>query len=123
MCIATSKKSLILSCAAALASTGVSATEDHYGPLRSYAQSPIQSVSLAPVLRSAQQLPQDYTELYGSITGASVWADTENYSLDYYHNQLEVGGKWALSDKWLVDVTIVEFCCGQSSGWTDRIIS
>ncbi len=105
MCIASSKNSLVLSCVAALTSAGVSAADDHYGPLRSYAQSPIQSVSLAPVLRSAELLPQDYAEVYGSVTAASVWADTESYFLDYYHNQIEVGGKWAFADEWMVDIS------------------
>ncbi|USD48876.1 DUF3187 family protein [Vibrio sp. SCSIO 43153] len=76
------------------------ATSDLYGPLRSYAQSPIQVVSHTNVLRSGYSLPSGYVEAYASGTIASVWAHTSDYSLDYYHNQLELGGKWQINEKW-----------------------
>lgn len=76
------------------------ATSDLYGPLRSYAQSPIQVVSHTNVLRSGYSLPSGYIEAYASGTIASVWAHTSDYSLDYYHNQLELGGKWQINEKW-----------------------
>lgn len=44
--------------------------------------------------------PSGYVEAYGSGTVASVWAHTSDYSLDYYHNQLELGGKWQINEKW-----------------------
>lgn len=73
---------------------------DLYGPLRSYAQSPVQVVSNTNILRSGYALPSGYVEAYGSGTIASVWAHTSDYSLDYYHNQLELGGKWQIDEKW-----------------------
>ncbi|MGR5058101.1 DUF3187 family protein [Vibrio rotiferianus] len=76
------------------------ATSDLYGPLRSYAQSPIQVVSHTNVLRSGYSLLSGYVEAYASGTIASVWAHTSDYSLDYYHNQLELGGKWQINEKW-----------------------
>ena len=76
------------------------ATSDLYGPLRSYAQSPIQVVSHTNVLRSGYSLPSGYVEAYASGTIASVWAHTSDYSLDYYHNQLELGGKWQINENW-----------------------
>ncbi|WP_117234933.1 DUF3187 family protein [Vibrio maerlii] len=98
------KYTLALTCIAPLFATTLHAEDHNYGPLRSYAQSPIQSISLAPVLRSAKALPIDYKEIYGSVTAASVWADTDDYTLDYYHNQVELGGKWVFSEKWLMDI-------------------
>ncbi|MDF2152348.1 DUF3187 family protein [Vibrio sp. CAU 1672] len=73
---------------------------DLYGPMRSYAQSPMQVVSHTNVLRSGHSLPSGYVETYGSGTVASVWAHTDEYFLDYYHNQLELGAKWQIDTKW-----------------------
>ncbi|MGY6374071.1 DUF3187 family protein [Vibrio parahaemolyticus] len=76
------------------------ASNDLYGPLRSYAQSPMQVVSHTNHLRSGFSLPSEYIEAYGSATIASVWAHTDEYALDYYHNQLEIGAKWQVSSQW-----------------------
>lgn len=85
---------------AALTSLPIEAATDFYGPLRTYAQSPMQSVSHTNYLRSAFSLPADYFEAHGSAAIASVWAHTYEYALDYYHNQIELGGKWQISDHW-----------------------
>ncbi|MGI2935528.1 DUF3187 family protein [Vibrio diabolicus] len=76
------------------------ASNDLYGPLRSYAQSPMQVVSHTNILRSGHSLPSDFVETYGSGTVASVWAHTDEYALDYYHNQIEIGSKWQINSSW-----------------------
>lgn len=79
--------------------------QDLYGPLRSYIQSPIQSASFSPVLRSGARLPEGYIELYSSLAVASVWAETPDYQLDYYHNHWQLGGKWVLAPRWYLDLS------------------
>ncbi|WP_199481648.1 DUF3187 family protein [Vibrio owensii] len=93
----------LMSCAILLSAPAICAS-DLYGPLRSYAQSPVQVVSHTNILRSGYALPSGYVEAYGSGTIASVWAHTSDYSLDYYHNQLELGGKWQINEKWQWEV-------------------
>ncbi len=89
----------LMSCTILLSAPAICAS-DLYGPLRSYAQSPVQVVSHTNILRSGYGLPSGYVEAYGSGTIASVWAHTSDYSLDYYHNQLELGGKWQINEQW-----------------------
>lgn len=60
----------------------------------------MQVVSHTNHLRSGFSLPSEYIEAYGSATIASVWAHTDEYALDYYHNQLEIGAKWQVSYQW-----------------------
>ncbi len=84
----------------ALSPLPVTSAPDFYGPLRTYVQSPMQSVSHTNQLRSGFSLPAQYFEAYGSAAIASVWAHTDEYALDYYHNQLELGGKWQISSHW-----------------------
>lgn len=47
---------------------------DDYGPLRVYAQSPLQSSSLAPMLRSGFSMAEGQKEWYLTGNIASVWA-------------------------------------------------
>ncbi|NMD52820.1 DUF3187 family protein [Shewanella sp. DNRA4] len=76
-----------------------------YGPLRSYAQSPAQAGSLTPMLRSGFSLPEGQKELHLSASAASVWAETDDYFADYYHNTLEGGLTWQVNDKWMIDTS------------------
>ncbi len=89
----------LLSCTVFISAPATSLA-DIYGPLRSYAQSPVQVISHTNVLRSGYSLPSSSVEAYGSATIASVWAETDEYILDYYHNQIELGGRWQIDDKW-----------------------
>lgn len=77
----------------------------NYGPLRTYAQSPTQAGSLTPMLRSGFSLPEGQKELHLSASAASVWAETDDYFADYYHNILEGGLSWQITDKWLIDTS------------------
>ncbi|MGD8171291.1 DUF3187 family protein [Vibrio sp. TRT 21S02] len=71
-----------------------------YGPLQTYSQSPFQTNALSPQLRSGFSLPIDAKELFITGTIASIWAVTETYELDYYQNQIALGGTWQLNAKW-----------------------
>ncbi|ODS11296.1 DUF3187 family protein [Vibrio scophthalmi] len=75
-----------------------------YGPLQTYAQSPFITNGLAPQLRSGFSLPQQEVELHGSFALASIWANNDKYQLDYYQNQLQLGGKWQLSPLWQAEL-------------------
>ncbi|HDY7485803.1 TPA: DUF3187 family protein [Vibrio vulnificus] len=92
--------SLSLSGTILLTISGDIYADDLYGPTRSYAQSPMQSNALSNVLRNARSLPDDSIEAYTSLTAASVWAETNDYMLDYYHNQLEAGARWQVNEQW-----------------------
>lgn len=79
-------------------------TEIDYGPLKTYAQSPLQSNSLTPLVRSGFSYQPDTVELFASATIASVWAETDDYRADYYQNALSVGGYWQLNDRWAMEL-------------------
>ncbi|MCW8328811.1 DUF3187 family protein [Photobacterium sp. SDRW27] len=77
---------------------------DDYGPLKTYAQSPIQSNSLTPLMRNGFSYQPGTVELYTTGTIASVWAKTDEYSADYYQNALSIGGLWQINNKWVVEL-------------------
>ncbi|WP_391089902.1 DUF3187 family protein [Vibrio sp. NH-UV-68] len=79
-------------------------TNDGYGPLQSYTQSPFHTNSLSPQLRSGFSMPVDHSEVYASGIVSSIWAVTDQYELDYYQNQLAIGGKWQWNERWQVDL-------------------
>ena len=68
-------------------------------PMKIYAQSPLQSNSLTTELRSAFSDEEGNTELFASGTIASVWAHSENFSMDYYQNQAIIGTQWQVTSK------------------------
>lgn len=76
-----------------------------YGPLKIYAQSPLQSSSLTPLVRSGFSYRPDTIELYTSGNIASVWARTDDYLADYYQNALAIGGLWQLTERWSLDAS------------------
>lgn len=71
--------------------------DSDYGPTQSYVQSPLHTNSLSSQLRSGFSMQEKEVELYSTATIASIWAVTPDYTLDYYQNQLAVGGKWQLT--------------------------
>lgn len=75
-----------------------------YGPLISYTQAPLQSVRLTPTLRSGFPLEENKLEVFASLTAASIWANSHDYHLDYYQNQLQTGLKWQLTTAWQVEL-------------------
>ncbi|MFA0300217.1 DUF3187 family protein, partial [Vibrio sp. 10N.222.46.B3] len=74
-----------------------------YGPLISYTQAPLQSVRLTPTLRSGFPLEENKLEVFASLTAASIWANSHDYHLDYYQNQLQTGLKWQLTTAWQIE--------------------
>ena len=87
-----------------LTSSSFALEAHNYGPLNAYAQSPLQSNSLTPQLRSGYSLTESNVEFYANFTAASIWAHTDEYSIDYYQNQVNVGGKWQLDERWQIDL-------------------
>lgn len=75
-----------------------------YGPLQTYAQSPMITNGLAPQLRSGFSIPEQEVELHAGFTMASIWANNDKYQLDYYQNQLQLGGKWQLNSLWQIEL-------------------
>ncbi|WP_099609149.1 DUF3187 family protein [Vibrio coralliilyticus] len=76
-----------------------------YGPVQSYTQSPFHTNSLSPQLRSGFSMDEDDIEVYGTGTISSIWAVTPDYELDYYQNQIAVGGKWQFSSEWQLELS------------------
>ncbi|MEZ8731279.1 DUF3187 family protein [Vibrio splendidus] len=74
-----------------------------YGPLISYTQAPLQSVRLTPTLRSGFPLEENKLEVFASLTAASIWANSHDYHLDYYQNQLQTGLKLQLTTAWQIE--------------------
>ncbi|WP_036799538.1 DUF3187 family protein [Photobacterium marinum] len=77
---------------------------DDYGPLKTYAQSPIQSNSLSPLMRNGFSYQPGTVEVYTTGTIASVWAETDEYRADYYQNAISVGSLWQINSKWVVEL-------------------
>jgi hypothetical protein len=73
-------------------------------PLRTYAQSPEQSINLTTELRSAFPVGHNGIELFASGTIASVWAHTDVTSLDYYQNHAFIGANWQINPKLQTEV-------------------
>ncbi|MDC0609700.1 DUF3187 family protein [Vibrio sp.] len=85
-----------------LLSTSIRSFALQYGPLELYSQAPLQVNALTTQLRSGFSLPINTKEIGVSGTASSVWANTPEYSADYYQNQLFVGSKWQVNDDWQV---------------------
>ena len=76
---------------------------DDYGPLQVYAQSPMQSINLSPLLRSGFSLPEGQKEWYITANAASVWSESDALLADYYQNALSSGLKWQVTENLLFD--------------------
>lgn len=65
------------------------ASDNDHLPFRTYASSPYQAISLSNQLRSG--FVNDKTEVFLSGSVASIWAQSDEFELDYYQNQAFVG--------------------------------
>ncbi|MDO6707253.1 DUF3187 family protein [Photobacterium sp. 1_MG-2023] len=83
--------------------SAASSTQD-FGPLKTYAQSPIQSTSLSPQLRSGFALPVHGREFYLNTTAASIWAETDEYRADYYQSTFSTGLMWQVTPGWQLEL-------------------
>lgn len=75
-----------------------------FGPLWVKAQSPMQAQSYTPMMRNAEQLKAGEWAYTLSGTIASVWAETPDYQMDYYHNSVDLGLRYAPAERWEVAV-------------------
>ncbi|MGF1688231.1 DUF3187 family protein [Photobacterium japonica] len=101
-----SSTTLLLS-SGALAATGsrLSAADNHdFGPLKTYVQAPLQSNTLTPQVRSGFRLQPRTVDLYGAASIASVWANTNDYQMDYYQNALSIGSYIQIDEKWAIEM-------------------
>ncbi len=73
-------------------------------PLRTYAQSPEQSISLSTELRSAFPVGHNGVEIFASGTIASVWGHSDSASLDYYQNHVFAGVNWQINPRLQAEV-------------------
>lgn len=89
-------------------------------PLRTYAASPYQSTSLATQLRSA--FPVESVEVFTMFSVASIWAHSEEFSLDYYQNQAFVGTQWRVSEKFSAEL-MYQFSRAKDNGLDSFVMS
>ncbi|TKB48662.1 DUF3187 family protein [Ferrimonas sediminicola] len=82
----------------------VVAQGSEYGPLMVKAQSPLQAQAYTPMMRSGQVLEPGTTEWHLTGAIASVWAVTPDYEMDYYHNELNLGVRFAPLARWEFEV-------------------
>lgn len=75
-----------------------------FGPLKTYAQSPLQSNSLSPQLRSGFALPEEAVEFYATAATASIWAETPEYRADYYQSTFSTGFMWQVTAGWQLEL-------------------
>lgn len=82
------------------ADSAAQSTGTDWGPLRLYAQAPLQTSNLTPVLRSGFSRSAGDSQINVSATAASVWADNPDFLADYYHNTLSLDYNLQLDEKW-----------------------
>ncbi len=75
---------------------------DTFGALRANAQAPFHANSLTPSLRSGMQNPSN--EVYTSLSLGSIWIESENYAMDYYQNQFNLGSEFRVNERLKVDL-------------------
>lgn len=88
----------------ALCSFDADAASTSFGPLLQQTQAPLQITGFRPVLQDPFSWTEGKSEFFASGTAASVWAESPEFDFDYYHNQLWLGLKHALNDKWKLGV-------------------
>lgn len=74
-----------------------------FGPLQVLTQAPIQALGLSLKTRDAFGWEKGTLEAYGQGTISSVWADSADYMMDYYQNDVNVGVIYAPKDNWKID--------------------
>lgn len=75
-----------------------------FGPLIAQSQAPLQTTGLTPILQDPFQLKAGETDVFASVAIGSVWAPSQEYSFDYYHNQFMGGFVHALDEEKRVGV-------------------
>ncbi|GEA61921.1 DUF3187 family protein [Vibrio comitans] len=72
-------------------------------PLRTYASSPFQSTSSAMQLRSG--FNHEKNEIFAFASMASIWAQSDEFELDYYQNHAFVGFNFQPTDRVMTEFT------------------
>ncbi|CAK2692306.1 exported hypothetical protein [Vibrio crassostreae] len=80
----------------------VQAASDIAKPLRTAASSPFQSTRLSTQLQSA--FKEQQSEFYFTNSASSIWAHSDDYSLDYYQSNMTVGMKLATGEKFTTGI-------------------
>lgn len=75
---------------------------DSFGALEVYSQAPFHSASLTPKLRNPVQ-PQK-NEVFASVSAGSMWIESQHYKMDYYQNQINVGGRFQVNPRLNVEL-------------------
>lgn len=83
-----------------------------FGPLLIRTQAPLQSSGVTSRLRDASASP--YNELFISASMASVWAQTSRYMLDYYQNDELIGGQFAVTPYFRVELSYLHRYAGNN---------
>ncbi|MCL1097655.1 DUF3187 family protein [Shewanella gelidii] len=79
------------------------ASSSDFGPLLIRAQAPLQSSSVSTKIRNAFQSVNH--EVYASASMASIWAINDDYTMDYYQNDLQFGGQYAFESGTKIELT------------------
>ncbi|MFV0574923.1 MAG: DUF3187 family protein [Vibrio sp.] len=74
-----------------------------FGPLNVLTQAPIQALGLSLKTRDAFGWKKGSMEIYGQATAASVWVDSDDYTGDFYQNDINAGMIYAPADNWKID--------------------
>lgn len=75
---------------------------DSFGAMEVYSQAPFHSASLTPKLRNPVQ-PQR-AEVFASLSAGSMWIESQHYKMDYYQNQINVGGRFQVNPRLNVEL-------------------
>ena len=79
---------------------------DDYGPLYVQAQAPLQAQAYTPQLRSGRVFSGRRLQLHFTGTASSVWAESSEYFMDYYHNEFNFGATVAIATGWEWEINI-----------------
>ncbi|MCG7496941.1 DUF3187 family protein [Vibrio sp. Of7-15] len=76
-----------------------------FGPLAARAQAPLQAIGVSTRLRNAAPWQADHKEVYLAGSFASVWADSSEYSMDYYQNEIMGGFSFRPANNWKLEMS------------------
>lgn len=79
-----------------------SMANDTFGAMEVYSAAPYHATSLTPKLRSGIQSQRN--EVFFSIASGSMWAESPHHKMDYYQNQINLGGKFQVNQRLNVEL-------------------
>lgn len=85
------------------------ALSDHkqtdFGPLAVRAQAHLQAAGVSTRLRNAMPWQTDHQEIYLAGSFSSVWADSSEYAMDYYQNEIMGGVSFSPASDWKMEMS------------------